>query len=169
MCLHRFRHPLLVLHPCEPHLEVFLVGPLVSALAMAFPSLLTFRPTRTFTLSALLLSWLRLPACAGGAPPVSSADSREVFSPTALEIGDSTNIRRGYLARLRSAPRFSQPLSAFFFPKPWRPCFMPLTLLGFSPSEPSSLPESGAPLGVRSPPVVAFVARPPTAAASRDG
>jgi hypothetical protein len=50
------QHPLFALRPCELHLEVFLVGPLVSALAMADSPLLTFRPTRTCALSALLLT-----------------------------------------------------------------------------------------------------------------
>jgi len=159
-----------VLHPCEPHLEVFLVGPLVGALAIAFPSLLTFRPTRTFhpVRPAAVVAALT-PLARRCSLPVSSADSREVFSPTALGNGDSTNIRRDYLTRLRSAPRFSQPLSAFFFPKPCRPCFMPVTLLGFSPPEPSSLPESASPLGARSPPDVTSAISPPTATASRDG
>jgi hypothetical protein len=38
---------------------------------------------------------------------------------------------RAYLTRLRCVFRFSQPLGALFRPRPSRPCFMPVALLGF--------------------------------------
>jgi len=71
------------------------------------------------------------------------ADSREVFRPfSALDTGsDREPLRR--LALLTGLPHpstrhsqvFFEPLSAFFFPVPSRPFFMPVALLGFSPSE----------------------------------
>jgi hypothetical protein len=88
-----------------------------------------------FTLSALLLSWRLGPARAGFCFPVQKLTLVRFSAPLAHWHGDSTNIRRGYHTRLRSALRFSQPPSAFFFPKPFRPCFMPVTLLGFAPTE----------------------------------
>jgi hypothetical protein len=53
------------------------------------------------------------------------------FSPTALEVSGS-DLCRGCLPRLRCAFRLSQPLDAFFPPIPFRLCFTPVTLLGFT-------------------------------------
>jgi hypothetical protein len=82
------QHSLSVLRPCELHLEIFLVGPLVSALAIADSPLLTFRPTRTchpVRPAADVEAW----ACSRRLSlPVSPADSPEVFRPdSALEWG----------------------------------------------------------------------------------
>jgi hypothetical protein len=43
----------------------------------------------------------------------------------------SSDLHRDYLTRLCCALRFSQPLDASFRSKPSRPCFMPVTPLGF--------------------------------------
>jgi hypothetical protein len=54
----------------------------------------------------------------------------EVCCPTTLEEADS-DLHRVCLTRLCCAFRFSQPLDALFRPRPFRPCFMPVTSLGF--------------------------------------
>jgi hypothetical protein len=54
--------------------------------------------------------------------------------PPAYEATGSDQ-HRVCLARLCCTCRLSQPLGALFRPKPFRPCFMPVTLLGFPPSE----------------------------------
>jgi hypothetical protein len=51
--------------------------------------------------------------------------------PPALEAADS-DLHRSYRLRLCCAFRLSQPLDALFRPQPFRPCFMPVTLMGFS-------------------------------------
>jgi hypothetical protein len=63
-----------------------------------------------------------------GRPPVRFLD------PTALKEADS-DLHRVCLPRLCYAFRFSQPLDVSFRPQPFQPCFMLVTLLGFSPSE----------------------------------
>jgi len=57
------------------------------------------------------------------------------FPFSALAMGSDSC--RAYLTRLRSARRFTRPLSALLPPWPSRPCFMPLALLGLCPPEPS--------------------------------
>jgi hypothetical protein len=53
-----------------------------------------------------------------------------VWYPTTLtETG--SDLHRVYLTRLCCAFRLSQPLDALFRPQPIRPCFMPVTPLGF--------------------------------------
>jgi hypothetical protein len=52
---------------------------------------------------------------------------------TLAEAGSDS--RRGCLPRLRGVLGFSQPLDALLRPSPLRPCFMPVTPLGFSLSE----------------------------------
>jgi hypothetical protein len=91
---------------------------------------LTFRPTRTFdpTHAASFPSIL-LPDC-----PFNEADSHEVLFPFSV-LEQSSDLTRAYLTRLCYALRLSQPLSVLFRPAPFRPCFMPVSLLGFSPSE----------------------------------
>jgi hypothetical protein len=61
-------------------------------------------------------------------PPMRFSD------PPAHEVTGSDQ-RRSYQLQLCGAFRLSQPLDAFLHPKPFRPCFMPVTLMGFSPSE----------------------------------
>lgn len=56
------------------------------------------------------------------------------LAPTAHEAAGS-DLHRACLTRLRYASRLSQPPGVFFLPLPSRPCFMPVTLLGFGPPE----------------------------------
>jgi hypothetical protein len=53
-----------------------------------------------------------------------------VLHPTTLAEA-SSDLHRVYLTRLCSAFRFSQPLDALLRLQPLRPCFMPVTPLGF--------------------------------------
>jgi hypothetical protein len=55
-------------------------------------------------------------------------------APSALWMRGATNTGNS-TSRLCSAPRLFQPLRALLPPYPSRPCFMPLALMGFSPSE----------------------------------
>jgi hypothetical protein len=64
-----------------------------------------------------------------------------VWHPTTLAAAGS-DLHRVCLTRLRSAYRFSQPLDALLRPQPPRPCFMPVTPLGFR-FQRFSLPGSG--------------------------
>jgi hypothetical protein len=68
-------------------------------------------------------------------------DFHGVRCPTTLSEADS-DPHRVCLARLCCAFRFSQPLDALFRPQPFRPCFMPVTPLGFH-FQRFSLPSSG--------------------------
>jgi hypothetical protein len=54
----------------------------------------------------------------------------EVWCPSTFEEADSDS-RGVCLAPLRCAFRFSQPLGALFHLQPFRPCFVPVTPLGF--------------------------------------
>jgi hypothetical protein len=54
----------------------------------------------------------------------------------------SSDLHRDYLSRLCCAFRLSQPLDALFRPQPLRPCFRPVTPLGFRLQR-FSLPGSG--------------------------
>jgi hypothetical protein len=67
-------------------------------------------------------------------PTMRQASSPLGFLPFSV-LTRGSDSRRAYLTRLRSALRFSQPLSALLPPWPSRPCFMPLALLGFRPPE----------------------------------
>jgi hypothetical protein len=53
------------------------------------------------------------------------------IAPTAHKVTGSDQ-HREYQTRLCSAFGFSQPLDALLLPKPLRPCFMPVTLMGFA-------------------------------------
>ena len=53
-----------------------------------------------------------------------------VQHPTTLAVASSDQ-HRVYRTRLCCAFRFSQPLDALLRPQPFRPCFMPVTPLGF--------------------------------------
>ena len=64
-----------------------------------------------------------------------------VVHPTTLAEAGS-DLHRDHLTRLCCAFRFSQPLDALFRPQPLRPCFMPVTPLGFG-FQRFSLPGSG--------------------------
>jgi len=162
------QHSLSVLRPCELHLEVFLVGPLVSALAIADSPLLTFRPTRTchpVRPAADVEAW----ACSRRLSlPVSPADSPEVFRPdSALEWGidehptglphPSTQRSQVFSTSQRLLP-----------PQPFPALFRAGDAPGVCASRAFSLPQSVAPLGARSPPDVTAVARPTPVAASRN-
>jgi hypothetical protein len=59
-----------------------------------------------------------------------SPSSREVFGPSTLAEADS-DLHRGCLPRLCNAFRVSHPLDALLRLLPLRPCFMPVTPLGF--------------------------------------
>jgi hypothetical protein len=112
------------------HPEVFPTDPRSNFRQKIGAPLMTFRPTRTFdpTHAASFPDTL-LPDC-----PFNETDSHEVLFPfSALEQG--SDLHRAYLTRLCYALRLSQPLSVLFRPVPFRPCFMPVTLLGFHPSE----------------------------------
>jgi hypothetical protein len=62
--------------------------------------------------------------------------------PPAFEATGS-DLHRSYQLRLCSAFRLSQPLDALLRPQPFRLCFMPVTLMGFTPSEVCSPPVAG--------------------------
>jgi hypothetical protein len=81
-----------------------------------------------------------------------SPSSREVCDPTTLTEADS-DLHRACLTRLRGASRVSHPLDASFHPRPLRPCFMPVTPLGFR-FQRVSPPGSQPPLDDRAPPAV---------------
>jgi hypothetical protein len=59
-----------------------------------------------------------------------------------------SDLHRNYLNRLCCAFRLSQPLDALFRPRPLRPCFMPVTPLGFDLQR-FSLPGSDPRLSAR--------------------
>jgi len=65
--------------------------------------------------------------------------SHEVSSPSALEAGEIHSVpkdrHQALPARLCSTFRVSHPLDGFLPPLPARPCFVPVTLMGFRPSE----------------------------------
>jgi hypothetical protein len=112
------------------HPEVFPTVPRSDFRQKTSAPLMTFRPTRTFNPThAASFPHILLPACS-----FNETDSHEVLCPfSALEQGSDQH--RAYLSRLRYALRLFQPLSVLFRPAPFQPCFMPVTLLGFSPSE----------------------------------
>lgn len=62
-------------------------------------------------------------------------------------------------ARLRSVFRIFHPLDGFLPLLPFRPCFVPVTLLGFLPSELFPHSEAVAPLGARLPHAVIVAPR----------
>jgi hypothetical protein len=112
------------------HPEVFPACPRSDFRQKISSPLMTFRSTRTFypTHAASFANTL-LPEC-----PFNETDSHEVLFPfSALAPGSDQH--RIFLFRLCYALRLSQPLSVSFRPAPFRPCFMPVTLLGFFPSE----------------------------------
>jgi hypothetical protein len=93
---------------------------------------LTFRPTRT----SLPYPHRFFPAAQLNEALGNETISVEVCCPSsALERGSDQH--RYFQLRLCCTHRFSQPPSAFFLPGPFRPCFMPVALLGFFPSESS--------------------------------
>lgn len=53
------------------------------------------------------------------------------FSAPIAPLTADSDWYRAYLTRLRCVFRLSQPLDALFRPRPFRPCFMPVALLGF--------------------------------------
>jgi hypothetical protein len=53
--------------------------------------------------------------------------------PAFEDVG--SDLHRSTQLRLCSAFRLSQPLDALLRPRPFRPCFVPVTLMGFGPSE----------------------------------
>jgi hypothetical protein len=77
-----------------------------------------------------------------GLRPASECDpyrtaSSEAGSPGVLAPRQRSWLREATctgvsVSRLRCVFRFSQPLDAFFLPRPPRLCFIPMTLLGFS-------------------------------------
>jgi hypothetical protein len=72
---------------------------------------------------------------------------RGVWCPTTLSEAGSDS-HRAYLTRLCSAFRLSQPLDALLRLQPFRPCFMPVTPLGFDLQR-FSLPGSGPHLSMK--------------------
>jgi hypothetical protein len=73
--------------------------------------------------------------------------------PSTFKVMDS-DLHRVCLTRLCCVFRLSQPLDALFRPSPLRPCFMPLTPLGFR--SPEAFPPAVARLASR--PLVPFMA-----------
>jgi hypothetical protein len=69
-------------------------------------------------------------------PPMRSGD------PSAYQVTGSDQ-HRSYQLQLRSAYRLSQPLDALLHPKPFQPCFMLVTLMGFPPTEVFPPPVAG--------------------------
>jgi len=84
--------------------------------------------------SVPLVDFVRLQSVTRLGPPLLSLTLLGFLAPSAfwLRKATCTGISK---PRLRSVFRFSQPLDVFFLPDPFRPCFMPMTLLGFLPSE----------------------------------
>jgi hypothetical protein len=70
--------------------------------------------------------------CSG--PPLASDPPMRFGDPPAFEATGS-DLHRSYQLRLCSAFRLSRPLDALLRPWPFRPCLMPVTLMGFAPSE----------------------------------
>jgi hypothetical protein len=66
--------------------------------------------------------------------PLADDPPMKSHGPPAYEVTGS-DLRRSYQLRLRGASGLSQPLDALLHPKPSRPWFMPVTLMGFPPSE----------------------------------
>jgi hypothetical protein len=148
------QHPLCVLHPCELHLEVFLVGPLASALAIADSPLLTFCPTRTCN-PVRPASGVEAWTCSRRlALPVSSADSREVLRPaSALAWGideHPTGLPHPSTQRSQVFSTSQRLLLPQTLPALFRAGYAP----GVHTSRAFPLPESGTPLDARSPPDV---------------
>lgn len=79
-----------------------------------------------------------------------------VSCPTTHEVTDS-DLHRAYLTRLCCAYRLSQPLGAFFHPRPCPPCFVRVTPVGFG-FQRFSLPGSEERLTTTLP-LVPFLAR----------
>jgi len=86
-------------------------------------------------------------------PPLSRLALLGFRAPTAFQAPGS-DLHRAYLTRLCCVSRLSQPPDAFIPPGTARPCFVPMTLLGF-PLQRFPLPAAGVPLS-RSLPLVAF-------------
>jgi hypothetical protein len=74
--------------------------------------------------------------------PLADDPPMKFRDPPACEATGS-DLHRSYQLRLCSAFRLSQPLDALLRPQPFRPCFMPVTLMGFTPSEVCSPPVAG--------------------------
>jgi len=77
----------------------------------------------------------------GSGPRHASRRARlsRVWFPTALEETGS-DIPPGIPSRVRYAFRVSHPLDVLIPPESFRPCFVPVTLMGLSPSKSSPLP-----------------------------
>jgi hypothetical protein len=151
------QHSLSVLHPCELHLEVFLVGPLASVLAIADSPLLTFCPTRTFhpvRPAADVEVWTCLRRLA---LPVSPADSREVCCPSSvLEWGLDEHLAGLPHPSTQRSQVFSTS-QRFLLPQTFPALFRAGDAPGVRTCRAFPLPESGTSLDARSPPDVTEV------------
>jgi hypothetical protein len=130
------------------HHEVFPTDPRNDFRQKIISPLMTFRPTRRCnpTRPASLSSLIRKQT------KKSRSTLLRFCAPPALWHRAATNTGISN-SRLCSALRFSQPLNALLRPTPLRPCFMPLTLMGFSLQR---FPPAGirTPSDARSPPDV---------------
>lgn len=84
--------------------------------------------------SVPLVDFVRLQSVTRLGPPLLSLALLGFLAPSAFWLRKATCTGISD-PRLRCVFRFSQPLDVFFLPDPSRPCFMPMTLLGFLPPE----------------------------------
>jgi hypothetical protein len=135
------QHSLYVLLLLQMHLEVFPADPWISSREKENPPLMTFRPTRT-CYPTRAASILQSPeGFQRNFPPITRRLSRKTrltllrFSrPSALwKLGATyTGLTFPGCAALSGFLNLSAPYSPSL---PSRPCFIPLTLLGFHPPE----------------------------------
>jgi len=148
------QHSLFVLRPCEMHLEVFLVGPLASALAIADSPLLTFCPTGTFHLVRPASDVEASPCLRRLSLPVSEADSREVLRPSSvLEWGLDEHPTGLPLPSTQRSQVFSTS-QRFLLPQSFPALFRAGDAPGVHTSRAFPLSQSGTSLDARSPPDV---------------
>jgi len=148
------QHSLFVLRPCEMHLEVFLVGPLASALAIADSPLLTFRPTRTCN-PVRPVPVVKTSACLRRlALPVSETDSREVLRPSSVLTWGLDEHPTGLPDPSTQRSQVFSTSQRFLLPQTFPALFRAGNAPGVHTSRAFPLPQSGTSFDARSPPDV---------------
>jgi len=162
------QHSLFVLRPCGMHPEVFLVGPLVSALAIADSPLLTFRPTRTCNPVRPVPDVEAFPCLRRLMLPVSATDSREVLRPSSVLAWGLDEHPTGLPDPSTQRSQVFSTSQRFLLPQTFPALFHTGDAHGVLTFRAFPLPQSGTSFDARSPPDVPEMARPTTATASRD-
>lgn len=148
------QHSLSVLRPCGPHLEVFLVGLLVNALAIADSPLLTFRPTGTYY-PVRPASVVKTSACLRRRTlPGAEADSREVWRPSSALVWGLDEHPTGLPDPSTQRSQVFSTSQRFLLPQTFPALFHAGYAPGVCTSRAFPLPESGTSLDARSPPDV---------------